>query len=44
MFDSSPPCAASEMVHFRKRIGEKGMELILRESIRVNGDDSNDPP
>jgi IS5 family transposase len=43
MFDSSPPCAASDLVHFRKRIGEKGMELILRESIRVNGDDSNDP-
>ena len=42
MFDSNPPCAASEMVHFRKRIGEKGIELIFRESIRVNGDDSND--
>lgn len=43
MFDSAAPCAASELVHFRKRIGEKGMELILRESIRVNGDDSHDP-
>ena len=42
MFDSTPPCASSEMVHFRKRIGEKGIELIFRESIRVNGDDSND--
>ena len=42
MFDSTPPCAASELVHFRKRIGEKGIELIFRESIRVNGDDSND--
>jgi IS5 family transposase len=30
------------MVHFRKRIGEKGIELIFRESIGVNGDDSND--
>ena len=29
-------CDASELVHFRKRIGEKGMELILAESIRVN--------
>ena len=37
-----PPCTASELVHFRNRIGEKGMELILQESIRVNGDDSND--
>jgi len=42
MFDSTPPCVSSEMVHFRKRIGEKGIELIFRESIRVNGDDSND--
>lgn len=37
------PCEASELVHFRKRIGEEGVELILRESIRVNGDDAGDP-
>lgn len=36
------PCEASELVHFRKRIGESGIELILKESIRVNGKDSND--
>ncbi len=36
------PCEASELVHFRNRIGEEGVELILKESIRVNGDDSND--
>ena len=36
------PCEASELVHFRNRIGEKGIELILKESIRVNGDDSSD--
>jgi IS5 family transposase len=36
------PCEASELVHFRKRIGEEGVELILKESIRINGDDSND--
>lgn len=42
-FNSGPPCASSELVHFRKRIGESGIELIFRESIRVNGDDSNDP-
>ncbi len=36
------PCEASELVHFRKRIGEEGVELILKESIRVNGDGSND--
>jgi transposase, IS5 family len=36
------PCEASELVHFRKRIGEEGIELILKESIRVNGKDSDD--
>lgn len=36
------PCEASELVHFRKRIGEQGIELILKESIRINGDDGND--
>lgn len=36
------PCEASELVHFRKCIGEEGIELIFRESIRVNGDESND--
>ncbi len=38
-FVPSYPCDASELVHFRKRIGEKGIELILAESIRVNDDD-----
>jgi len=41
-FITGPPCEASELVHFRKRIGEQGIELILKESIRINGDDSND--
>ena len=41
-FVPSFPCASSELVHFRKRIGEKGMELILSESIRVNDDKSGD--
>ena len=35
-FTIEAPCASSELVHFRKRIGKKGMELILKESIRVN--------
>ena len=42
-FVSSVPCEASELVHFRKRISEQGIELIFKESIRINGDDSNDP-
>ena len=41
-FVSTAPCEASELVHFRKRIGEPEIELILKESIRINGDDSND--
>ena len=37
-FTPKEPCDASDLVHFRKRIGEKGMEIILAESIRVNTD------
>jgi IS5 family transposase len=33
------PCEASELVHFRNRIGKEGVELILKESIRINGKD-----
>ena len=40
-FTPSAPCASSELVHFRKRIGEKGIELIFQESIRVNNDDDD---
>jgi len=29
-------------MHFRKRIGESGAELILKESIRINGKDAED--
>ena len=32
------PCTATELVAFRKRIGESGIELILKESVRVNDD------
>ena len=37
------PCVPTELVEFRKRIGSEGIELIFKESIRVNGKDSNDP-
>ena len=40
-FIPSFPCNMTELVHFRKRIGKKGVELILAESIRVN-DNKND--
>lgn len=36
------PCVPTELVEFRKRIGQEGIELILKESIRVNGKDSDD--
>jgi IS5 family transposase len=38
-FASKEPCAATELVEFRKRIGEQGIELIFKESIRINGKD-----
>jgi len=34
-FVSHAPCEASELVHFRNRIGEAGMQIIFEESIRV---------
>ncbi len=36
------PCEASELVHFRNRIGTEGIELIFKESIRVNGKDGQE--
>jgi IS5 family transposase len=38
-FCSGAPCVSTELVEFRKRIGEDGVELILKESIRMNGKD-----
>ena len=40
-FQPNIPCVPTELVAFRQRIGEEGVELILQESIRVNdpGDD-----
>ena len=35
-FTCKPPCVPTELVQFRKRIGEAGIELILKECIRVN--------
>ena len=36
------PCEASELVHFRNRIGEQGIELIFKESIRINDKDGKE--
>ena len=39
VFACGAPCEASELVHFRNRIGDEGIELIFKESIRINGKD-----
>ena len=42
-FQPNIPCVPTELVAFRQRIGEEGVELILKESIHVNEPpDSND--
>ena len=41
-FVPGAPCASSELVHFRNRIGEKGIELIFQKSIRVNNEEDDD--
>ena len=37
------PCAASDLVHFRQRIGQGGVEKIFRHSIDKHGKDGQDP-
>jgi len=37
------PCAASDLVHFRQRIGEQGVEKIFKHSIEKHGKDGQDP-
>ena len=41
-FIPGAPRSSSELVHFRHRIGEKGIELIFQESIRVNNKEEDD--
>lgn len=41
-FAAKEPCVPTELVEFRKRIGEKGVELIFQESIRINGKDAQE--
>lgn len=36
------PCAASDLVHFRQRIGEQGIAEIFKQSIDVHGADKDD--
>lgn len=44
VFTPCYPCNASELVHFRNRIGAKGVELILKESVRINDDSEDNSP
>ena len=37
------PCAASDLSHFRQRIGGAGVEKILQHSINKHGKDAKDP-
>ena len=36
-FERTPPCSSTELVHFRKRIGESGVRKIFEESVRLHG-------
>lgn len=42
VFACGVPCEASELVHFRNRIKAEGIELIFKESIRINGKDGQE--
>ena len=40
-FQHKFPCDPSDFVHFRKRIGEKGVELIFSYSVKLHGKQSD---
>jgi len=42
LFQVIQPCAASDLVHFRKRIGEEGVEKIFKHSIDLHGKDGKE--
>lgn len=42
IFACGAPWEASELVHFRNSIGAEGIELIFKESIRLNGKDGQE--
>ena len=41
-FQRMVPCHATELVHFRKRIGEDGAKLIFQMSVGLHGDAANE--
>lgn len=36
------PCASSDLTHFRNRIGQDGVEKILKHSVELHGEDGKD--
>src|SRR5438552_305524 len=42
VFMPKQPCVPTEIIEFKKRIGTAGVELILKESIHLNGKDAQD--
>lgn len=41
-FEHKFPCDPSDFVHFRKRLGEKGIEKIFAYSVKLHGKDAQD--
>jgi IS5 family transposase len=39
-FQWQPPCDPTDLVHFRTRIGEQGMEMIFKASTQLHGKDA----
>jgi len=42
-FERKPPCSSTELVHFRQRIGEAGVQKIFAESVRLHGHHAEAP-
>ena len=42
IFQHRFPCDPSDFVHFRKRIGEKGIEKIFLQSVKLHGKDAEE--
>ena len=42
IFQHRFPCDPSDFVHFRKRIGEKGIEKIFLQSVKMHGKDAEE--
>ena len=42
-FQQSEPCAATDLVHFRQRIGSEGVEKIFQASVQLHGKAAEEP-